>query len=111
MQLTLNEKTRMPMIGFGIYLIDNDAVQPLVLEALHTVYRRIDTAEAYGNEQGVGITVRSGMQDLGLTRDDVFVASKLWCGNDVCLISGRQTQNRERLNFRSHQSAHCRQHP
>lgn len=83
MQLTLNETTRMPMIGFGTYLIDNDDVQPVVYEALRTGYRHIDTAEAYGNEPGVGAAIRSGMQELGLTRDDVFVTTKLWCGNEA----------------------------
>lgn len=83
MQLTLNETTRMPMIGFGTYLIDNDDVQPVVLEALRAGYRHIDTAEAYGNEPGVGAAIKAGMQELGLTRDDVFVTTKLWCGNEA----------------------------
>jgi len=82
MHLTLNETTQMPMIGFGTYLIDNDDVQPVVLEALRTGYRHIDTAEAYGNEPGIGAAIRSGMQELGLTRGDVFVTTKLWCGNE-----------------------------
>lgn len=83
MQLTLNENTRMPMIGFGTYLINDNDVQSIVLEALHTGYRHIDTAEAYGNEQGVGVAIRTGMHELGFTREAVFVTTKLWCGNEA----------------------------
>lgn len=81
MQLTLNDNTRMPMIGFGTYLIDNDDVQPVVLEALRAGYRHIDTAEAYNNESGVRAAIRAGMQELGLSREDIFVTTKLWGGN------------------------------
>lgn len=83
MQLTLNQDIQMPMIGFGTYLIGNDEVQSAVLEALRAGYRHIDTAEAYGNEQGVGLAIQSGMRELGLSRQDIFVTTKLWCGNDA----------------------------
>ncbi len=81
MQLTLNRSIQMPMIGFGTYLISDDDVQSGVLEALRTGYRHIDTAEAYGNEHGVGLAIQAGMQELGLSRADVFVTTKLWPGN------------------------------
>ena len=79
MQLILNQDIKMPMIGFGTYLIGNDDVKNAVLEALRTGYRHIDTAEVYGNEQGVGLAI----QESGLSRDDVFVTTKLWCGNEA----------------------------
>jgi 2,5-diketo-D-gluconate reductase A len=83
MQLTLNQAIQMPMIGFGTYLITNDDVQSVVLEALRAGYRHIDTAEAYGNEEGVGLAIQAGMQELGLARGDIFVTTKLWPGNDA----------------------------
>lgn len=83
MQLTLNKNIQMPMIGFGTYLISDDDVQSPVLEALRTGYRHIDTAEAYGNEHGVGLAIQAGMQELSLTREDIFVTTKLWCGNEA----------------------------
>lgn len=81
MQLTLNHDVQMPMIGFGTYLIPNDEVQPAVLAALRAGYRHIDTAEAYGNEEGVGEAIQAGRQELGLSREDVFVTTKLYPGN------------------------------
>ena len=41
--------------------------------ALEIGYRHIDTAEMYGNEQGVGEAIRAS----GLDRADVYVTSKL----------------------------------
>jgi 2,5-diketo-D-gluconate reductase A len=81
MQLTLNQDIQMPMIGFGTYLITNDDAHSVVLEALRAGYRHIDTAEGYGNEEGVGLAIQAGRQELGLSREDIFVTTKLWPGN------------------------------
>ncbi len=83
MHLTLNNNIQMPMIGFGTYLISDADVQSVVLDALRTGYRHIDTAEAYGNEQGVGLGIHTGMKELGLKREDIFVTTKLWGGNEA----------------------------
>src|SRR5512142_2797745 len=83
MQRTLNQDIQMPMIGFGTYLIPNDEIQPIFLEALRAGYRHIDTAEAYGNEEGIGLAIQAGMQELGLSRKDIFVTTKLWPGNEA----------------------------
>lgn len=83
MHQTLNQSIQMPMIGFGTYLITNEDAQPAVLEALRVGYRHIDTAEAYGNEEGVGRAIQLGMQELGLSREDIFVTTKLWPGNSA----------------------------
>ncbi len=69
------------MLGFGTYLITDDEAGALVEEAIRAGYRHIDTAEAYGNESGVGIGIRAGMAAENLTRSDVFVTTKLWPGN------------------------------
>lgn len=62
-----------PKLGLGTWLVDDDAVGDLVLRAIKIGYRHIDTAQAYGNEQGVG----EGLRASGISRDDVFLTTKL----------------------------------
>ncbi len=71
----------MPAVGFGTYLIPNAETSVAVSRALHAGYRHVDTAEAYGNEEGVGEGIRDASAALGLVREDVFVTTKLWPGN------------------------------
>lgn len=71
----------MPSVGFGTYLIHNDQTQHLVTEALHYGYRHIDTAEGYQNEQGVGQAIQQFCQHAQISREEIFVTTKLWPGN------------------------------
>jgi 2,5-diketo-D-gluconate reductase A len=71
----------MPAVGFGTYLIPNEEASVAVSRALRAGYRHVDTAEAYGNEEGVGEGIREAAVALGLEREDVFVTTKLWPGN------------------------------
>lgn len=82
MDITLNEGIKLPMIGFGTYLISEADAHPAVAEAICAGYRHIDTAELYGNEKGVGLGIRDGLNELGLSRADLFVTTKLWPGDD-----------------------------
>lgn len=75
--LRLNDDAWLPKVGFGTYLISSADTPAAVAEALRVGYRHIDTAEWYGNEDGVGAAVRAS----GLPRDEVFVTTKLWPGN------------------------------
>jgi diketogulonate reductase-like aldo/keto reductase len=71
---TLANGVEIPKIGFGTWMIeDDDKAAQAVREAIEVGYRHIDTAEAYGNEAGVGEGVRSS----GLDRKEVFVTTKL----------------------------------
>ncbi|MDT0302819.1 aldo/keto reductase [Streptomonospora wellingtoniae] len=72
--VTLNNGVRIPQLGFGVWQVDGGEVADVVGTALETGYRSIDTAAAYGNEEGVGEALRRS----GLPRDEVFVTSKLW---------------------------------
>lgn len=81
--LTLNNQVKMPMVGFGTYLIENESAVELVHQAILSGYRHVDTAEAYGNENGVGQGIQSGLKELGLSRDSLFVTTKLWPGNEA----------------------------
>ena len=71
--ITLNDGSHIPQLGFGVFQIDESETKEATLTALEVGYRHIDTAEMYGNERGVGEAVR----DSGLKRGDVYVTSKL----------------------------------
>ena len=74
---TLNNGVKMPMLGFGVYQTPPEDTERCVAEALEVGYRLIDTAQAYGNEEGVGAAVRKS----GIPREDVFITSKIWVSN------------------------------
>ena len=71
--ITLNNGVEIPQLGFGVFQIDPAETKDATLAALEVGYRHIDTAEMYGNEQGVGQAVR----ESGIDRDEIFVTSKL----------------------------------
>ena len=71
--LRLSNDALMPMLGLGVWRVPAAETEQAVLWALEAGYRHVDTAAAYGNEEGVG----RGLRASGLPRDDVFVATKL----------------------------------
>lgn len=71
--LELNDGNLIPQLGFGVFQVPPEDTAQAVTSALHTGYRSIDTAAAYGNEAGVGEAIRNG----DVVRDDVFVTTKL----------------------------------
>ncbi|WP_017541666.1 MULTISPECIES: aldo/keto reductase [Nocardiopsis] len=73
-EVTLNNGVRMPQLGFGVWQVGGAEVTDAVGTALQAGYRAVDTAAAYGNEEGVGEAVRRS----GIARDDLFITSKLW---------------------------------
>jgi 2,5-diketo-D-gluconate reductase A len=74
---------KMPMVGFGTYLIQDEDVQSLVHQAIRSGYRHVDTAEAYGNENGVGLGIKTALDEFGISREEIFVTTKLWSGNEA----------------------------
>jgi len=78
----LKEYIKIPMIGFGTYLINNVETEKYVVSAIRAGYRHIDTAEAYGNEERVGIAIKKARSELGLSREEIFITTKLWPGNE-----------------------------
>jgi 2,5-diketo-D-gluconate reductase A len=78
--ITIADGVGLPTVGFGTYLIGDDAVSEAVTAAVEAGYRHIDTAEAYGNEAGVGRAVSAAISG-GLRRDELFVSTKLFPGN------------------------------
>jgi 2,5-diketo-D-gluconate reductase A len=71
--LTLNDGNEIPQLGFGVFQIPPPDTAEAVRTAFQSGYRHIDTAEMYGNEAGVGDAIR----DSDLSRDEVFITSKL----------------------------------
>tara|TARA_B100000029_G_scaffold516548_1_gene630767 strand:- start:5640 stop:6536 length:897 start_codon:yes stop_codon:yes gene_type:complete len=71
----------LPKIGFGTYLITNHELQTCIPIALKAGYRHIDTAQVYRNEEGVGLALIKSLGTLGLSRDDVFITTKVLPGN------------------------------
>ncbi|WP_181311318.1 aldo/keto reductase [Nocardioides campestrisoli] len=64
---------RIPVLGLGTWFIEGAAAAQAVRDAVETGYRNIDTAQAYGNERGVG----EGARTSGLARHELFVSTKL----------------------------------
>jgi 2,5-diketo-D-gluconate reductase A len=77
----LTPEVEIPMVGFGTYTIKDEEAADLVFEAIKSGYRHIDTAEGYSNENGCGKGINRAIAELGLTRKDIFVTTKLWPGN------------------------------
>ena len=62
-----------PKLGLGTWFIDDDKAAEAVRAAVEIGYRNIDTAQAYGNERGVG----EGVRTCGVAREELFVSTKL----------------------------------
>jgi diketogulonate reductase-like aldo/keto reductase len=70
---TLSNGVQIPKLGLGTWFIDDDKAAQAVRDAVAIGYRNIDTAQAYGNERGVG----EGVRTSGVPREEVFVSTKL----------------------------------
>lgn len=75
---TLNDGTEMPAIGFGTWKVTGPEAVGIVRRAIEVGYRHIDTAAIYGNEVEVGKAINEAIAAGDVTRDELFVTSKLW---------------------------------
>lgn len=75
--VTLNNGVKMPVLGYGVYQTPPEQTEECVLDAIHVGYRSIDTAQAYGNEEGVG----NALAKCGLPREEFFITTKVWITN------------------------------
>ena len=75
--VTLNNGVKMPMLGYGVYQTPPEDTERCVLDAIQIGYRSIDTAQAYGNEDGVG----NAIEKCGLPREELFITTKVWISN------------------------------
>lgn len=76
-KVRLNNGIEMPILGYGLFQVPPEEAERCTSDALEVGYRLIDTAQAYGNEEGVGNAIRKS----GLRREDVFVVTKVWITN------------------------------
>ena len=67
----------MPLLGYGVFRVNPEECERCVSDALNVGYRLIDTAQAYGNEEGVGRAWRKS----GIARKDLFLVTKIWISN------------------------------
>lgn len=74
----LNNGMEMPILGLGTYALTPEQAENSVYHALQDGYRLIDTANAYMNERGVGRGIQRAIDEGIVTREDVFLTTKLW---------------------------------
>lgn len=78
-QTVLNNGVEMPWIGLGVFKVEEGPeLVNAVKSAIKLGYRSIDTAAIYGNEEGVGQGIREGIAEAGISREDLFITSKVW---------------------------------
>lgn len=70
---TLSNGVKIPKLGLGTWFIEDAQAEEAVKQAVLLGYRHIDTAQAYGNEAGVG----AGVRNCGVSREEIFVTSKV----------------------------------
>jgi diketogulonate reductase-like aldo/keto reductase len=75
--VTLNNGVKMPKLGYGVYQTPAEDTKRCVLDAIKVGYRHIDTAQAYGNESGVG----DALAECGIPREEFFITTKIWISN------------------------------
>lgn len=73
-QVMLNNGKEMPTLGIGVFTFTPQEAEEAVCNALKNGYRSIDTANMYMNEKAVG----RGMKKSGVTREEIFLTTKLW---------------------------------
>lgn len=75
--VTLNNGVKIPQLGYGVYQTPPEETERCVLEAIKNGYRSIDTAQAYGNEEGVG----NAIAKYEPPREELFITTKIWINN------------------------------
>jgi aryl-alcohol dehydrogenase-like predicted oxidoreductase len=92
--VTLNNGVQMPILGLGVYRVDDQKVaERAVSDALEAGYRLIDTASLYRNEEAVGRAIAS----TGMRREEVFVTSKCGCPMPATRRRGPRSRPRWRI--------------
>lgn len=76
-EIILNNGVKMPVLGYGVFLVDPIECERCVTDAIDTGYRMIDTAQAYYNEEGVGAAIKKS----GINREEFFLVTKVWITN------------------------------
>lgn len=72
--ISLNDGTTIPQLGFGVFQVPDDEVRAVVATAIDAGYRSFDTAAYYRNEVGTG----QALAESGVPREDLYVTTKVW---------------------------------
>lgn len=91
--IKLSNGIDVPILALGTWLIDDEFVGEAVRQAVKIGYRHIDTAQAYGNERGVG----EGIRTCGLDRDKMFVTSKVAAEHKTYELAAKGIESTLRL--------------
>lgn len=75
--IELNNGVRMPLLGYGVFMVPPQECERCVRDAIDSGYRLIDTAQAYYNEEGVGAAISK----CGIPREEFFLTTKVWISN------------------------------
>ena len=95
---TLANGVKIPKLGLGTWLIENDTAANAVRNAVKVGYRHIDTAQAYQNEAGVG----EGVRTCGIPRTELFITSKVAAEHksyEAAALSIDETLKRMQLDY------------
>lgn len=71
--VTLNNGVKMPIVGYGVFLVTPEECEQCVRDAIEVGYRSIDTAQGYRNEEGVG----NAIAGCGVPREELFITTKV----------------------------------
>jgi len=76
--LTLKSGRQLPAVGMGFWKVGRDIAADVAQQAIETGYRHLDCACDYGNEAEVGEGIAAALQSGTVTREQLWVTSKLW---------------------------------
>lgn len=76
--IMLNNGVEMPIEGFGVFQVPETECKEVVLNAVRTGYRLIDTASSYKNEQAVGAAIKEAVNSGMVKREDLFITTKAY---------------------------------
>ncbi|MHB1809393.1 MAG: aldo/keto reductase [Solirubrobacteraceae bacterium] len=92
----LSDGNQIPLLGLGVWQVQDGAeCEQAIRDALELGYRHIDSAQAYGNEASVGRALR----DSGVAREEVFVTTKFYPGNQDPVAAIEQSLARLELEY------------
>jgi len=76
--ITLSNNVKVPLLGIGTFMISSEDTEKSVYYAIKCGYRCIDTANAYMNEKAAGVAINRAIAEGIVTREELFVSTKLW---------------------------------
>ena len=80
-EVQLNNGVEMPQVGLGVWKVPLTETAKMVATAIKNGYCLLDTAKQYGNAAGVGQGLQEGLQATGKSRQDLFLTTKIFNGD------------------------------